>query len=351
MTRASIGGLAALLMSSVIGTARAQDLSAAPVDDPARAQARALGYAGVEAYDSGDYAAASAKLEESFGLLRVPSLGLWSARALVGLGRWVEAEQRYGVVAELTVGANDPPVQRAAQDDARRERAELQRRLPSLRVHVSGAAVDEVSVSVDGGPRSSAELATALRVDPGRHEVSGVRGSERSQVVLSLGEGAHEEVELRFGAAPTPPPVIDGPPPASALPPPAVALPAAAPAPPPPGDDAEAADTRRALRIGGWVAVGVGATGLATSLVTYVLADRQYSSFERREFCVNGGCSQEEVDNYNTLRDIQQISLIAGGIAAAAGATLLVLTMDDPAEQRQVRLELGPASATISGSF
>jgi hypothetical protein len=189
MTRAAIGGLAALLMSTAVGRARAQELPAAAVDDPARARARALGYAGVEAYDSGDYAAASAKLEESFRLLRVPSLGLWSARALVGLGRWVEAERRYGVVAELTVGANDPPVQRAAQEDARREQVALQRRLPSLLVHVSGAAIDEVTVSVDGGLRSSAELATALLVDPGRHEVSGVRGSERSQVVLSLGGG------------------------------------------------------------------------------------------------------------------------------------------------------------------
>jgi hypothetical protein len=99
------------------------------------------------------------------------------------------------------------------------------------------------------------------------------------------------------------------------------------------------------------VAVGVGATGLATSLVTYTLANRQYESFQRRELCVNGGCSQEEVDNYNSLRDIQQISLIAGGIAVAAGATLLVLTWEEPADQQQVRLELGPASAAISGSF
>jgi len=100
------------------------------------------------------------------------------------------------------------------------------------------------------------------------------------------------------------------------------------------------------------VAVGVGASGLATSVVSYLLADRQYAGFERRELCVNGGCSREEVDTYNDLRFIQQLSLITGGIAAAAGATVLVLTWNEPSEQHQaLRLELGPTAAALSGTF
>src|SRR5262245_17640646 len=110
MKRAS-GALTVALLSSLIGSARAQETRAAPAtpaarqpaDDAARTKARALGYAGVEAYGNGDYSEASAKLEESFQLLPAPSLGLWSARALVGLGRWVEAEQRYRAVAALAV--------------------------------------------------------------------------------------------------------------------------------------------------------------------------------------------------------------------------------------------------------
>lgn len=327
-----------------------------PAEDAARTKARALGYAGVEAYGDGDYSAASARLEESFQLLPVPSLGLWSARALVGLGRWVEAERRYRAVAELPIAPGDSPVQRQAKDEAQQERAELLRRIPSLKVRVAGAELEAVAISVDGAPRTPAELATALLLDPGRHEIVGALGSERSQVVLSLGERAHEEVELRFSGTPAAP-VEPAPAPLSAPPaPPVTPLPPASRAAASPALAADASSgpggTRDALRVAGWVAVGAGAAGLATSLVSYLIADRQYSGFQRRELCADGGCTQDEVDTYNDLRDIHQVSLIAGGVAAAAGATLVVLTWGEPSENEQVvRLELGPASAALSGAF
>jgi len=338
-------GLTAAALCTLLGLARAQDAPQAPVDDAARTKARALGYAGVEAYGAADYATASAKLEESFQLLPVPSLGLWSARALVELGRWVEAEERYRAVAALTIASSESPVQQQAKNDAQRERAELLRRIPSLKVRVAGANVDDVSVSVDGAVLSSSDLAIALLVNPGRHEILGVRGSERSQVVLGLAERAHEEVELRFSGEPRPAPEAE----AAALLPVVVAPALGAPAPAPPAD--AGIDTRQALRIGGWVAVGAGAAGLTTSLVSYVLANQQYESFERRDLCSSGGCSQDEVDTYNTLRDVQRVSLIAGGVLAAAGATVLVLTWGDAEAPQQVRLELGPASAVVSGTF
>jgi hypothetical protein len=198
-------------------------------------------------------------------------------------------------------------------------------------------------VSVDGTVRSSSELAIALLVNPGRHEIAGVRASERSQVVIGLAERAHEEVELRFSGEPGPAPEAVVVVPAAALPPEAPP-PAAAPADP-------GIDARQALRVGGWVAVGLGAAGLTTSLVSYVLANQQYESFERRDLCSSGGCSQDEVDTYNTLRDVQRVSLIAGSVLAAAGATLLVLTWNDAEAPQRVQLELGPASAVVSGTF
>jgi len=349
--------------------ARATAPSPPAADDAARTKARTLGYAGVEAYAAGDYSEASAKLEESFQLLPAPSLGLWSARALVGLGRWVAAEQRYRSVAGLPLASGDSPVQQQAKDDAQRERTELLRRIPSLKLRVSGASVDEVVVSVDGTEHSSAELATALLLDPGRHEIIGVRGNERSQVVLSLGERAHEEIELRFSGTPAASalqPAASEPPAPAAGAAASAGLSTALPSPSPtsahPAADAPNAGARRALRIGAWLGVGVGAAGLATSLVSYVLAGRQYDSFERRSWCASGSCSQAEVDTYNDLRDVHQLSLIAGGIASVAGATLLVLTWNEPSEpqparQRQasqqpaLRLELGPTGGALTGSF
>src|SRR5688572_19645010 len=88
-----------MLLTSLLGLLWTGSVSAAP-DAARRERARQLGYAGIRAYAAGNYSAASTQLEESFGLLPVPSLGLWSARALVKLGKLLEAERRYrGVVA------------------------------------------------------------------------------------------------------------------------------------------------------------------------------------------------------------------------------------------------------------
>jgi hypothetical protein len=80
---------------SYLGFVAALELAApatvyvAPPEDPVRTEARALGSAGVQAYALKDFEMASAKLDEAFQLVPVPTLGLWSARALIKLGKWV----------------------------------------------------------------------------------------------------------------------------------------------------------------------------------------------------------------------------------------------------------------------
>jgi len=117
----------ALLLAAPVRYARADGAA----EDPSRARARALGYGGLEAFRQGDYATASARLDEAFQLLRVPSLGLWSARALVKLGKLVEADARYADTESLSVTAADPPIQLASREEAARERRELGPRMPA----------------------------------------------------------------------------------------------------------------------------------------------------------------------------------------------------------------------------
>ena len=105
--------------------------SAQPDSEATQAAARALGYSGVAAYQAGDYATAQDQLEQSFELVKIPSLGLWSARALVKVGKWVEAAERYQQVAALPISFGDAAIQQAAKADAERERAELTPRIPT----------------------------------------------------------------------------------------------------------------------------------------------------------------------------------------------------------------------------
>jgi len=89
--------------------------------DDSRDQARTLGYEGIDAYEAGRFDEADAKLSAAYRLLTVPSLGLWSARALMRLGKRAEAEQRYREVLALPLDTGDVAVQQAAQRDAERE--------------------------------------------------------------------------------------------------------------------------------------------------------------------------------------------------------------------------------------
>ena len=70
-----------------------------------------LGYEGVAAYQKGDYVSARDKLERAYRVVRAPSLGLWSARALEKSGKLVEASERYLEVTRLEVKAGEAAVQ------------------------------------------------------------------------------------------------------------------------------------------------------------------------------------------------------------------------------------------------
>jgi hypothetical protein len=78
--QAALSGLSWALTLGLVTPARAE------VDDATRSSARELGYAGVEAFQASDYAAAHAKLDRAYRVLKAPSLRLWSARALETTG-------------------------------------------------------------------------------------------------------------------------------------------------------------------------------------------------------------------------------------------------------------------------
>ncbi len=268
-----------------------------------RAQARTLGYAGVRAYGAGDYAAASQQLEASYELLPVPSLGLWSARAPVKLGKWLAAEQRYRQVTATQLDPSAPAVQHAAWRTAELELAELEPRIPRLRVRVVDAGGGPVRVTVDGAAIDGANLGAPRRVDPGPHEVVGHCGAERSAVSLSLEEGQERDAVLRFSGC-------------AAL----AASPLDAPAPTDP------------WRVPAWVAIGVGGASLAASGVAYFLAKHEYDALEAEGSCVDERCRPDaDLDAYNTFRTLHLATLVTGVILGAAGVTILVLDPGAPA--------------------
>ena len=326
----------------------AAPVSAQSGDDASRAEARKIGYAGVEAYQAGDYATARERLETAYQLLRVPSLGLWSARALAKLGKLVEADARYLEVIRLPTSVGDEAIQEQARQDAGNERAALARRIPSVLVRVEGAPANEVAVTIDGAALVGSALGENQLVNPGRHKVEGTRASAHAVVEISVAEGEQRDAILRFAAAPA----------GAATPGGADAGPGVLKPVPSTGSDSK--------RTIGWVTLSAGGAGLVVGAVSGLMAMSKKSDLDKAG-CDGSACPVSErgnVDSYNSLRIVSGVGLIAGAALVAAGAYLLMTTpagdsaADSPTASGRrrsrianVRLSVVPGGTVLSGEF
>src|SRR5215831_5243371 len=110
-----------LVVLVVLAASSANAQPGADVDDRARATARALGQDGVNDFMHDRYVEAAEKLDRAYAIVHIHTLGPWSARARVKLGRLVEAAERYLEVARMPVTQGDPAKQEAARASAASE--------------------------------------------------------------------------------------------------------------------------------------------------------------------------------------------------------------------------------------
>jgi hypothetical protein len=100
-------------------------------------------------------------------------------------------------------------------------------------------------------------------------------------------------------------------------------------------------------RILGWTALGVGAAGLAFGGVTGILGFGEKSNLE----CDGTVCPPgTDLGKYNGLRTMSMVGIIAGGVVAASGLTLL-LTAPSSIESAYVSPYVGVTSVGIAGAF
>jgi len=336
----SFGGRAGRVLASaavlvtVLGSsslARADEAA----DTATRNAARELGSSGVEAYQAGRYEQASDELEKAYSILHVPSLGLWSARALVKRGRLVEAAARYRETIGLRLPSGDVEVHKKAVQDAKIELATLESAIPTLVIRVTGALPSEVEVTLDGEPLPSSSLDTPRRVNPGAHRLIGLRGAQRVTASETLSEGQHRQLELGFRTA--------------------AAAPLATPAPetraPSPSTDTGTRSQRsHAQRMWSVVALATGGAGLAFGGVTGLLALGKRGQLDDTGKCTDGCPTslKADVDKLSTYRTLSTVGFIAGGVLSAAG---IVLWVTAPSEPQQVQARLSPGGILLDGTF
>jgi hypothetical protein len=312
--------------------------AAAGVDDASRGTARKLGYSGVEAYQAGDYRTANEKLEKAYAVLQVPSLGLWSARALLKLGKLVEASERYTQVAQLGAsGGNNEAVQKRALADAASELALLTPKIPSVVVRIEGATLNEVSVQIDGVPIAPELLGEARPVNPGPHKIEGQRGTEHAVVELVLAESEQKSASLRFASS-----VV-------ATRPAAAETQAAAV----PASDSSSAGLGK-QRTFALIAGGVGVVGIGVGSVFGLKSKSEHDEAEK--YCNGSECTDARGVSAGTdahsAGNVSTVAMIIGGVGLA-GAAVLWFTAPHPSQQQSARLGVGVGAGTlrVQGQF
>lgn len=331
-----------LLITTFCATAMAGNTQ----QDAARAAARSAGYEGIHAYQSGDMAVAVDKLGRAFDVVKMPTLGLWYARALAKTGNWVEASERYGEVIRLEVTEGKIKEQKQAQADAASELEALKPRIPTLTLTVPGAS-DECQVTLDGGAMSQKLLALAAPINPGTHRLELKQDGETVEETFTIAEGEKKALTLKIPKKPRSRS-------SSALPGvssrPDARTPVAAS-----GDGPATPSSKRQgspQKAVGWIVLGLGGAATAVGAVTGILVLAKRSQLDDSHECRGTVCSSVEadhVDSYRQMRTISSIGFVAGAVGIGVGTTLL-LTTPKP-KDTIVSAWVGVGSVGVKGSF
>lgn len=168
------------------------------ISEATKKSARELGLEGGALYDKGDYAGALDKLDRAYALYPAPTIGLWSAQAMVELGKLVEASERYLDVVQRPLEKDASPALTEAKDTAKREYDALEPRIPRLMLKLEGAQAAEVSIELDGKDVPSAIVGVAHPVNPGKHAVAAAWRGQHVSSAFEATERGTATVVLAF---------------------------------------------------------------------------------------------------------------------------------------------------------
>ncbi|HET7542881.1 MAG TPA: hypothetical protein VFK05_23575 [Polyangiaceae bacterium] len=299
-----------------------------------RATARSLAGEGYQALQAKDYATAVDRFSRADALVHAPTLMIDWARSLAGLGKLVEAQERYEQIIREGVEPKAPKSWHRALTDAGAELVQLKPRLPWLTISVEGAP--DAHVTIDGVTVPQAAIGVRRAVNPGALSVRVVAKGFRSQErTIALMEGAEEAATFRLEPDPDQQEPV-----------------APVQAPPP-----EPTAVKRHDQTAVYVALGVSAAGLAVGAISGAFALSKGSDLS--PICDSElRCQSAQSDTVTAYTRLYRTSNIAFGVAGASAAVALTLWLVNrdtsqpaPAKAVVVRPYLGIGSVGAVGSF
>jgi len=309
---------AALLIASLLSPSLASAQEEAPPETgavrQARETARPLARRGFEAFEREAYDEALKYFREAEGIFHAPIHNLFIARSLRAQDRKLEAHAVYRQVVDEKLASYAPVPFLEAQGEARTEMKALEAELGAIEIQTDAGA----SVTVDG---DATDPNDAIFVLPGEHEVSAtVPWVDPPQSrALTLEAGSRETVTFEFPPRPAPP----------------------------------SAEPERPFFTPAVVSLSLGGVALVVGTATGVVHLEDVSDIRSR--CLDDRCPPEEegpAGDTTTVGHVSTAMFVIGGLAAAVGATLLILDLTgDEAPVADARLGFGPAGWTLTGRF
>ena len=280
----------------------------AQANETDRATARALALEGHGALQKKDYATAADRFGRADSLVHAPTLVVDWARALQGLGRFVEAHEKYELVLREGVPDTAPKSWLHSLEDAKKELDALKPRLAWVTVILKDPP--DASVRIDGVLVPPAAIGVKRAADPGFPEVSvSAPGYEGFKQTVTVGPGEEKSLEVTLKK-----------------------LPEAATVPVPPAADAYRPRQKSGARRGvSYVMLGLGSAGFVAGAVTGGLALRKRSDLSAE--CVGELCrssSKKKISTYHLYGTVSAASLAVG--VAGLGAGLVLLLTEPKAE-------------------
>jgi hypothetical protein len=318
--------LALVLMSTVVSPASLSaqaPVAAAHVD--ARASARTAALAGLAAIDAKDYALAVLRFEEAERHFHAPTHLLYLARAKAQLGQVPDAIMVYERLLAEPLAADAPKAFVEAKAVAEAELAVLVAPMPKLTVVVRGASVERVRITLDGTRALRSERSAGVAV--GTHtvvvEAAGMRKETRT-----IDLGSREERALVVELVP---------------------------------ESAEEGRAPGPVSPVTWATFGVAGLALVVGSSTGVASLDKVDALDTR--CPSRrDCLPTDRDlaaDARALGTASTVSFVVGGLAAAAGVTLLVFDLqgkpvfgsESPGGASSARLRAGPGWLGLDGRF
>lgn len=353
----SISGLFCTALQLCSQTAHAQDASAAET-----AAARSLAVEGLKLAQAGNCGEAVVKLERAEKLYHSAVVASRLGECYVSQGRLVEGTEILRKVLREPVPADPQPNLLKALEKAQRTLDSARPRIAGLTIKV--AAVEQLSVKIDGNPLAVALLETEIPSDPGEHSIEAsapgflkvatrvsVTDAEKKTVTLTLTRDPNAVSSPAKDAAlePAPEQVETGPQRVATEPR------SSAPAPPPPPAPPN--------RTGAYLAFGVGAVGIGVGSALGIMTMQERK--ELKGTCPADMCPPAQQDALDSARRLGTLSTVAFGVGGAGlvlGTVLFFTASPSTADRaaaparRQaglslLRADVGPGSVQLSGEF